>query len=119
MAISRNHTIVPTRDQSVCAAFLADIPGMPVGEPLRPFVSVSVSSVSLDDAHIDVAGSSVTEVVEHHYEFEVDEETFERVVVAGLRYYAEPHEPTDSARSTPLAATAPSPSTTPTVTSRK
>lgn len=93
MAISRNHTIVPTRDQSVSAAFLADVLGIPVGKPLRPFVSVSVSSVSLDYADIDFARG--TEVVEHHYEFEVDEETFHRVVAAGLWYYAEPHEPTD------------------------
>lgn len=97
MAISLNHTIVPARDKRVSAEFLARILGVPVGKPFGPFIPVSIGSVSLDYADVDFADRGVTEVVAHHYAFEVDEEAFDqifdRIAAAGLRYYAEPHEP--------------------------
>lgn len=98
MAVTLNHTIVPARDKHASAAFLAEILGLRVGEPVGPFVPVPVGeSLSLDYADVDFADRGVTTIAPHHYAFEVDgtefDEIFERIVAAGLRYYAEPHEP--------------------------
>ena len=97
MSISLNHTVVPARNKRASAEFLAGILGLAVGEPIGPFIPVSIGSMSLDYADIDFADRGVTEVVAQHYAFEVDEQSFdrifERIVAAGLRYYAEPHVP--------------------------
>ena len=53
MPISLNHTIVPARDKRASAEFLAEILGVPVGEPFGPFVPVHIGSVSLDFAGVD------------------------------------------------------------------
>ncbi|RCV52780.1 VOC family protein [Marinitenerispora sediminis] len=96
MAISLNHTIVPSRDKHAAAAFLADLLGLPVGRPVGPFVPLQIGdSVTLDFA--DSGESGPMRLAPHHYAFEVGEQEFdqifERIVAAGLRYYARPHEP--------------------------
>ncbi|WP_248963008.1 VOC family protein [Sphaerisporangium perillae] len=98
MAISLNHTIVPARDKRASAGFLAGILGLPVGEPIGPFVPVRVGELTtLDFADADFAARGVSEIAPHHYAFAVDEaefdQIFDRIVRAGLDYYAEPHEP--------------------------
>ena|SRR5258706_16481336 len=98
MAVLLNHTIVPARDKEASATFLAEILGLPVGKPFGPFVQLHVGeSLSLDFADVDVAGQGVTDVAPHHYAFQVDDaefdEIFNRIVEAGIAYYAEPHEP--------------------------
>ncbi|WP_424528207.1 VOC family protein [Sphaerisporangium viridialbum] len=98
MAISLNHTIVPARDKRASAGFLAGILGLPVGEPMGPFIPVRIGeSLTLDFADADFATRGVTDIAPHHYAFEVDEaefdQIFDRIERAGLDYYAEPHEP--------------------------
>lgn len=97
MPISLNHTVVTAWDKRASAKFLAGILGVSGGEPIGPFVPVPIGSVWLDFADVDFTDRGVTEVAPQHFAFEVDEETFdrifERIVGAGLRYYAEPHEP--------------------------
>jgi hypothetical protein len=49
MTVELNHTIVWTRDKAASAAFLAEIPGLPVGAPVGPFVPVRLGNgVTLD-----------------------------------------------------------------------
>ncbi|MFC7328714.1 VOC family protein [Marinactinospora rubrisoli] len=96
MAVSLNHTIVPSRDKQRSADFLAGLLGLPVGEPTGPFVPLQVgNAVTLDFA--DSGESGVMALTPHHYAFQVSEQEFdqifERIVAAGLRYYARPHEP--------------------------
>lgn len=97
MSISLDHTIIPARDKRASAEFLAGILGLPVDEPAGPFVPVRVGGVTLDFADVDFAERGVGDVSPHHYAFKVDEagfdRIFERIVAAGLAYYAEPHEP--------------------------
>lgn len=98
MTITLNHTIVPARDKNASATFLAGILGLAVGEPAGPFVPLRVGeSLTLDFADVDFADRGVTTVAPHHYAFQVDDDEFdrifERIVSAGLTYYAEPHEP--------------------------
>ncbi|HEX5406018.1 MAG TPA: VOC family protein [Pseudonocardiaceae bacterium] len=98
MAVSLNHTIIPVRDKHASAAFLAQILGLPVGTPFGPFVPVPVGeSLTLDYADVDFADRGVTTIAPHHYAFAVDDaefdEIFGRIQAAGLKYYAEPHEP--------------------------
>ena|ERR1700754_3038393 len=97
MSISLNHTIVPARDKRASAEFLAQILGVPVGEPFGPFVPVHIGSLTLDYAGVDFADRGASGVDPHHYAFEVDDDTFDqifqRIEAAGLQYYAEPHEP--------------------------
>ncbi|WP_214415547.1 VOC family protein [Sphaerisporangium fuscum] len=98
MTISLNHTIVPARDKRASAGFLAGILGLPVGEPMGPFVPVRIGELTtLDFADADFASRGVGEITPHHYAFAVGEDEFdqifERIVEAGLDYYAEPHEP--------------------------
>lgn len=98
MPVTLNHTIIPSRDKHKSAAFLAGILGLPVGRPFGPFVPVPVGeSLTLDYADVDFADRGVTDIAPHHYAFQVGEAEFdaifERIVAAGLRYYAEPHEP--------------------------
>ncbi len=98
MTVTLDHTIVPARDKRTSAAFLAGILGVPVGEPFGPFVPVHLgAALSLDFADVDFAERGVTAIAPHHYAFHVDDaefdEIFDRIVAAGLNYYAEPHEP--------------------------
>jgi catechol 2,3-dioxygenase-like lactoylglutathione lyase family enzyme len=94
MSISLDHTIVPARDKRRSAEFLATLFDLPVGEPVGPFVPVQVGeSVTLDYAEAD-AGE---EIPSHHYAFRIGEADFDaifgRIRAAGIRYYANPHEP--------------------------
>ncbi|GGK73657.1 cysteine transferase [Sphaerisporangium melleum] len=98
MTISLNHTIVPARDKRASAGFLAEILGLPVGEPVGPFIPVRIGELTtLDFADVDFATRGVGDIAPHHYAFAVSEDEFdrifERIVKAGLDYYAEPHEP--------------------------
>jgi catechol 2,3-dioxygenase-like lactoylglutathione lyase family enzyme len=98
MAVSLNHTIIPVRDKHSSAAFLGQILGLPVGKPFGPFVPLPVGeSLTLDFADVDFADRGVTAIPPHHYAFQVDEaefdEIFGRIQAAGLKFYAEPHEP--------------------------
>jgi catechol 2,3-dioxygenase-like lactoylglutathione lyase family enzyme len=92
MAVTLNHTIIPSADKRASAHFLADILGLPVGSPFGPFIPVPVGdTLTLDFAEVDAA------IEPHHYAFAVDEAEFDqifaRIEAAGLKYYAEPHEP--------------------------
>lgn len=98
MAVSLNHTIIPARNKAASAAFLAKILGLPVGKPFGPFVPLRIGeSLSLDFADVDFADRGITNITPHHYAFQVGDaefdEIFNRIVEAGLDYYAEPHEP--------------------------
>lgn len=98
MTITLNHTIIPARDKKASATFLARILGLSVGEPMGPFVPIKVGdSLTLDFADADFADRGVATITPHHYAFQVDErefdQIFERIVAAGLDFYAEPHEP--------------------------
>jgi catechol 2,3-dioxygenase-like lactoylglutathione lyase family enzyme len=48
MSIEVNHLIVPARDKATSARFLADILGLPMGEPVTHFQPVQVCTVTLD-----------------------------------------------------------------------
>jgi catechol 2,3-dioxygenase-like lactoylglutathione lyase family enzyme len=98
MPVTLNHTVIPARDKHKSAAFLAGILGLQTGRPFGRFAPVHIGeSLSLDFADVDFAGRGVTTIAPHHYAFQVDcaefDAIFERIVAAGLRYYAEPHEP--------------------------
>src|SRR5512135_693321 len=94
MAVSLNHTIVPTRDKRASAAFLAKILGLPVDKPFGPFVPLHIGeSLTLDFADVDFAHRGTTDIAPHHYAFQVDEaefdEIFHRIVEGRRDYYAE------------------------------
>jgi catechol 2,3-dioxygenase-like lactoylglutathione lyase family enzyme len=93
MSITLDHTIIPARDKSRSAEFLAEMLGLEVGAPMGPFVPVQVGASTLDYA--DAAEADGIE--SHHYAFRVSEpefdEIFGRIRAAGLRYHANPHEP--------------------------
>jgi catechol 2,3-dioxygenase-like lactoylglutathione lyase family enzyme len=98
LAVNLNHTIIPARDKRASAEFLADILGLPLGKPFGPFVPLHVGeSLSLDFADVDFADRGTSDIAPHHYAFQVSDnefdEIFNRIVAAGLNYYAEPHEP--------------------------
>jgi catechol 2,3-dioxygenase-like lactoylglutathione lyase family enzyme/ketosteroid isomerase-like protein len=83
-----NHTIVPAGDKAASAAFVARILGVPVGEPVGPFVPVQLSNgVTLD--FMDVGT-----VTPQHYAFLIDETDFDaafaRVRESGAEYWADP-----------------------------
>ncbi|HEY1574514.1 MAG TPA: DUF4440 domain-containing protein [Pseudonocardiaceae bacterium] len=83
-----NHTIVRASDKAAAAAFLAGILGVPVGEPIGPFVPVALSNgVTLDFMDVDT-------VARQHYAFLIDEAefdaTFERIRESGTEFWADP-----------------------------
>jgi extradiol dioxygenase family protein len=88
MAVQLDHTIVPSRDKSSSAAFLARILGIDPPSTFGHFVTVEVANgVSLD--YDDAA-----EVRPQHYAFLVGEDDFdrifERVTGEGITYFADP-----------------------------
>jgi catechol 2,3-dioxygenase-like lactoylglutathione lyase family enzyme len=91
MSVKLDHIIIPARDKHASAKFLADILGVPVGQPSDPFVPVTVSNaVTLDYINRKDFHS-------HHCAFLVDEDEFDaafaRIRSAAIRYYADPgHE---------------------------
>jgi catechol 2,3-dioxygenase-like lactoylglutathione lyase family enzyme len=88
MAVQLNHTIVPVRDKTASANFLAQILGLDPPTPFGPFLCVETANgVSLD---YDDRGAPE----HHHYAFLVTEgefdAIFERVTQRGLTYWADP-----------------------------
>ncbi|HEX3650889.1 MAG TPA: DUF4440 domain-containing protein [Pseudonocardiaceae bacterium] len=83
-----NHTIVRASDKAASAAFLARILGVPVGEPVGPFVPVQLSNgVTLDFMDVDT-------VARQHYAFLVETAEFEamfaRIRESGTEFWADP-----------------------------
>jgi catechol 2,3-dioxygenase-like lactoylglutathione lyase family enzyme len=88
MAVQLNHTIVPSRDKTVSAAFLARILGLPAPTAFGHFVAVTLANgVTLDY-------DNSAEVPSQHYAFLVDEVDFDaiflRVEADAIPYYADP-----------------------------
>jgi catechol 2,3-dioxygenase-like lactoylglutathione lyase family enzyme len=88
MPVELNHTIVAARDKHVSAAFLADILGLEVGDPVGPFVPLQLGNgVTLD--YQDRA-----EFSSQHFAFLVDDESFDaayqRLLDRGIQTWADP-----------------------------
>ena len=88
MTVELNHTIVPAHDKRASAEFLAMILDLPVGDPVGPFVPVTVGNgVTLDFMDRD-------DIAWHHYAFLVDEELFDaahqRLLDNGIPTFADP-----------------------------
>jgi catechol 2,3-dioxygenase-like lactoylglutathione lyase family enzyme len=88
MAIELNHTIVPARDPTVSAQFLAGILGLEVSPPVAHFTPVTLAN------HVTLDYDAADPVAAHHYAFQVGQQEFEaafgRVRDAGISYYADP-----------------------------
>jgi catechol 2,3-dioxygenase-like lactoylglutathione lyase family enzyme len=88
VAVQLDQTIVPVRDKSASATFLAETLGLNPPKPFGPFLCVETANgVSLD---YDDRGAQE----HHHYAFLVTEEEFDaifaRVTKRGLTYWADP-----------------------------
>jgi catechol 2,3-dioxygenase-like lactoylglutathione lyase family enzyme len=88
MAVELNHIIVPSRDKVGSSRFLADLLGIDPPRPVSHFMAVETSNgVSLDYDDAEEFNSL-------HYAFLVGDDEFdaifERVVSAGITYYADP-----------------------------
>lgn len=88
MAITLNHTIVPSHDKEAAATFFARIFGLTYDGPVGHFAPVQVNStLTLDFDNRD-------HFERHHYAFHVSEEEFDqifgRIQAAGLRYGSGP-----------------------------
>jgi extradiol dioxygenase family protein len=88
MAIQLDHTIVPVKDKTGAARFLADVLGLAGPRAFGPFVCVETAngvSLDYDDRWGPVPG---------HYAFLVGEAEFDaifaRVRERGIRYWADP-----------------------------
>jgi catechol 2,3-dioxygenase-like lactoylglutathione lyase family enzyme len=93
MTIELNHIIVPARDKRASATFLADILGVPVGEPWGPFIPLRVGNgVTLDYA-------DATDFHSHHCAFLVSDDEFDaafgRIRASGITYWADPAHRTE------------------------
>lgn len=90
MSVQLNHTIVEARDKKASAAFLADLLGLEVGDPLGPFMPVETAN----GVTLDFMDSDVDQIIPQHYAFLVSEADFDaifgRVKRAGIPYYADP-----------------------------
>jgi catechol 2,3-dioxygenase-like lactoylglutathione lyase family enzyme len=87
-----DHTIVGVRDRKESAGFLAHVLGLPVGEPLEPFLPVVLGNgVSMD--FMTVPAEAVTP---QHYAFLVEEGEFDGVFARfralGVDFWADPHQ---------------------------
>ncbi|MCX7363150.1 MAG: VOC family protein [Alphaproteobacteria bacterium] len=83
-----NHLIVWSKDKQASAKFLADILGVPVGEPWGHFVPVRLSNgVAMDFLDADSVSAQ-------HYAFLVGDAEFDaafaRLQSRGVPYYADP-----------------------------
>jgi len=87
MKIEVNHLIVPAADKTTSARFLADILGLPMGEPVAHFQPVRVGTVTLDY-------DNAADIRPLHVAFLVDDATFEaahqRLLDAGVPTCADP-----------------------------
>ncbi len=103
MAITLNHTIVPTRDKQASAEFFANIFGLKVERGVGHFAAVRVNDTLRGVGHfaavrvndtltLDFADSE--EFESHHYAFHVSDEEFEaifaRVKDKGIEYSSDP-----------------------------
>ena len=93
MPITLNHTIVPSRDKTGSAAFLARIMGLGAPGAVGHFVQVRVNGdLALDYDNRDTFDS-------HHYAFYVSDaefdEIFGRIKSEGVRYGSQPNAPTN------------------------
>jgi catechol 2,3-dioxygenase-like lactoylglutathione lyase family enzyme len=88
MAITLNHTIVPTRDKESAARFFAGLFGLKFDGPDDHFAPVRVNDA------LTFLFSNETEFESHHYAFHVSktefDEIFARVQQAGLTYGSTP-----------------------------
>jgi catechol 2,3-dioxygenase-like lactoylglutathione lyase family enzyme len=88
MSIELNHTIVPARDPSASAHFLAGILGLDVGAPVAHFTPVTLAnSVTLDFDQYE-------QFEAHHYAFLVSDEEFDaafaRLQEGNVMFFADP-----------------------------
>lgn len=92
MTLRLEHLLVPARDQSRSARFLADLLGLQVtgessGSPAAHFAVVRVEDITIDFA-------TMQQVHPHHLAFAVDDETFDAILArirsAGRQYSADP-----------------------------
>jgi len=88
MAITLNHTIVPSHDKEIAARFFARIFGLSYDGPVGHFAPVQVNdSLTLDFDNRD-------QFERHHYAFHVSEEEFDqifgRLEADGLTYGSGP-----------------------------
>lgn len=89
MAVQLNHTIVPARDKTTSAAFLAEILGLSAPVPFGHFLTVRLDNdVTLD--FMDTPG----EIRSQHFAFLVSEaefdEIFGRIRERQIPYWADP-----------------------------
>ncbi|HEY4004240.1 MAG TPA: VOC family protein [Pseudonocardia sp.] len=75
MSIDFNHTIVNCRDREQSAAFVAGILGLPVGEPLGPFLPVQTAN----EVSLDFVQSGEPDPPPQHYAFLVTESEFDAI----------------------------------------
>jgi len=88
MTVQLNHTIVSAHDKHESAAFIAEILGLKVGDPVGPFVPVALDNgVTLDYMNRDDFSSE-------HFAFLVDDELFDaahqRLLDRGVQTWADP-----------------------------
>jgi catechol 2,3-dioxygenase-like lactoylglutathione lyase family enzyme len=88
VSIQLNHIIIPAHDTHTSATFLADILGVPVGQPVELFVPITLSNgITLDYMHRE-------HFHPHHCAFLLNDEDFDaafaRIRDAGITYYADP-----------------------------
>ena len=88
MAITLDHTIVPSRDKTASAAFFARIFGLEPEAPMGHFAPVRVN----DTLTLDFDNREQFE--SHHYAFHVSDQEFdaifERVKAGGIPYGSQP-----------------------------
>lgn len=94
MAIVLDHTIVPAYDKLASARFFAEIFGLPVGDPVGPFVPVAINE------HLTFDFDDRRKPVEvHHYAFHVSPSEFDsifgRVQTKGLKFGSGPYSNED------------------------
>jgi catechol 2,3-dioxygenase-like lactoylglutathione lyase family enzyme len=98
MAITLNHTVVPSRDKVASAEFFARIFGVPYLGPMGHFAPVRVN----DTLTLDFDNKEKFE--SHHYAFHVSDEEFDaifaRVKDAGIPYGSEPSSKQDMKNNT-------------------
>lgn len=74
MTITLNHTIIPARDKSASATFLAELLGIEVSPAAGPFAPVKINedlTFDFDDRREPLPG---------HYAFLIDDTTFDRIL---------------------------------------
>jgi catechol 2,3-dioxygenase-like lactoylglutathione lyase family enzyme len=94
VTIQLDHFIVPSRNQTASAKFLADLLGVPWAEAFGPFSPVYIN----DGLTLDFIGTDEPFPV-HHYCFRVGDEEFNailaRIKAAGIEYRSAVRGPVD------------------------